>query len=92
MNYTTISPQAFAVFVTGIITGTIITFIYPKLCYTGLIIILTLFVLSYNINCTIKGRCYTWATFLSVVYIINMVVVVYYASTNKTKLIKLLKK
>jgi len=83
----TISQQAFIVAITGLVVGLVLLVTLPKgFKVLGLISILTSFVASYNVNCTLVGQCVVWAWVLTAMAIFNAVVYVVLAFTNKDRL------
>ena len=83
----TISQQAFIVAITGLVLGLVLLVVLPKeFKIIGLLSILSSFVASYNVNCTLVGHCVLWAWFLTGVAIFNAVVYIFIAFTNKDRL------
>jgi|UniRef100_A0A6C0ECE4 hypothetical protein len=76
----TMTYDAFATLISGIVLILIIKLRYAKLNYSIYLFILIIFIYNaYNINCMIIGSCNLWARYL---VIANIIGIIYFIYTN----------
>jgi hypothetical protein len=71
-----VSVQAAIVVFWGTILFVTLLVLSPYLGVAGLFLVLPMLLTAYNINCTVNGKCKTWAWVLSIVYSAYVIMVV----------------
>jgi len=72
----------------GLVAGILLTLFAPKFWISGLALVLGFFVVAYNVNCVLVGKCIVWGMFLTVLYSVYAVMLLLLIFFNKKGLIK----
>ena len=76
----------------GLVAGILLTLFAPKFWMSGLALVLGFFVVAYNINCVLVGRCIAWGIFLTCIYSVYAIILLLLIFFNKKGLTKAMSK
>jgi Ca2+/Na+ antiporter len=67
----------------GIILSVFLFMVNPKFIASSLVILVAFLLASYNVNCTVYGKCENWSWILTACYVFYVVSLIYLVYKNK---------
>ena len=75
----------------GLVAGILLAIVVPKFWMAALAMVFAFFVVAYNINCVMVGRCVVWGWFLTLLYLCYGIGTICLIFADKKSLVKALK-